>query len=132
MTKKANDTQVGGDHYRKKPIQHWDFVGTNQHSYLGGQVSKYLCRWKDKNGVQDVDKAVHFLDKLIEVMHQAEIHPIPVHEFLEAQETGHLESSIIMAVHAYEETGDVSYLLVAKEAAAELQRQAHTIPHQQV
>jgi len=62
----ANDRQVGGSHY-KGGYEHWDFVTNVGMSYLGAQVCKYLKRWRDKNGREDVEKAGHFLDKMIEV-----------------------------------------------------------------
>lgn len=63
---KANDRQEGGDHYRA-PIQHWDYVLANGIPYLEAQVIKYLTRWRKKGGHQDLRKAKHFLDKLLEV-----------------------------------------------------------------
>ncbi len=61
----ANSRQVGGDHYKTK-IEHWDYVLANDIPYLEAQIIKYLTRWRKKNGLQDVLKAKHFLDKLIE------------------------------------------------------------------
>lgn len=61
----ANERQVGGTHYRS-PIQHWDYVLANEIPYLEAQVIKYLTRWRKKNGKQDVEKAVHYLQKLCE------------------------------------------------------------------
>lgn len=63
----ANDTQCGGDHYKNKPVQPWDFISANNIGYLEGCAIKYLARWKDKGGVQDLLKARHYLDKLIEL-----------------------------------------------------------------
>lgn len=63
----ANDRQVGGDHYQKQKIQHWDYVLANDIPYMEAQIIKYVSRHRDKNGVQDLEKAVHFLHKLIEV-----------------------------------------------------------------
>jgi hypothetical protein len=65
MTAKANDVQIGGDHY-KFPIQPWDYILANDIGYLEGTAIKYLTRWKRKNGVEDLKKAKHFIDKLIE------------------------------------------------------------------
>lgn len=62
----ANERQVGGSHYAK-PIQHWDFVVANNIPYLEAQIMKYVFRHREKNGVQDLEKASHFLEKLIEV-----------------------------------------------------------------
>lgn len=64
---KANDIQEGGDHYRLKPIQPWDFIAANNIGYFEGNVIKYVSRWKDKAGVADLRKARHYLDKLIEL-----------------------------------------------------------------
>ena len=63
----ANATQVGGGHYAAKPIQPWDFIAANGLGYFEGNVVKYLSRWRDKGGVQDLHKAAHYLQKLIEI-----------------------------------------------------------------
>lgn len=65
--KRANDYQVGGDHYLAK-FQHWDLAAENRLGYFEGQVTKYLTRWRRKNGTQDLDKAMHYLQKLIEAI----------------------------------------------------------------
>lgn len=61
----ANDKQVGGDHY-KSTVQHWDYVVANEIPYLEAQVIRYLTRWRKKGGHEDVRKANHFLQKLME------------------------------------------------------------------
>jgi hypothetical protein len=63
----ANTHQVGGDHYRAKPIQPWDFITANGIGFLEGNAIKYLARWKDKGGIDDLRKARHYVDKLIEL-----------------------------------------------------------------
>lgn len=63
----ANDMQVGGDHYRTKQIQPWDFILANGLGFLEGNIVKYVSRWKDRGGIEDLRKARHYLDKLIEV-----------------------------------------------------------------
>jgi hypothetical protein len=62
----ANKKQVGGQHYIS-PMQHWDYVLANNIPYLEAQIIKYVTRWRGKNGLQDLEKAQHFLEKLIEV-----------------------------------------------------------------
>jgi hypothetical protein len=62
---KANEYQVGGNHY-KSEIQHWDYVLANEIPYLEAMVIKYLTRWRKKDGVKDVLKAYHFMLKLAE------------------------------------------------------------------
>jgi Protein of unknwon function (DUF3310) len=65
---KANERQVSGDHYRRNgaDLQHWDLVCLFHWDYFQGQVIKYVMRWKDKNGPEDLKKAAHFLQKYIE------------------------------------------------------------------
>ena len=63
----ANTRQEGGNHYKTLAIQPWDYIIQNNLGFLEGNVIKYVTRWKDKEGVQDLQKARHFLDKLIEV-----------------------------------------------------------------
>lgn len=65
----ANATQVGGTHYQQPEgvPQHWDLVVLYDWDYYQGQITKYLMRWKSKNGVQDLEKAAHFLAKYIEI-----------------------------------------------------------------
>ena len=64
---KANERQVAGNHY-KSSIEHWDYVVANQLDYFQGQITKYVTRWKNKNGIDDLLKAQHFLEKYIEVI----------------------------------------------------------------
>lgn len=64
----ANERQVGGQHYRaSNGIQHWDFVVAARLGYFEGQITKYVARWRKKNGPMDLEKADHFLQKLLEV-----------------------------------------------------------------
>lgn len=63
----ANATQVGGSHYKVQQIQPWDFIAANGIGFLAGNVIKYVARFDKKNGVEDLKKARHYLDKLIEL-----------------------------------------------------------------
>jgi hypothetical protein len=63
----ANDVQVGGSHYKGKSIQPWDYIAANNLGYFEGNIIKYVSRWRDKGGVDDLKKARHYLDKLIEL-----------------------------------------------------------------
>jgi len=63
----ANERQVAGTHYRAT-IQHWDYVWANDLDYFQAQVTKYVTRWKKKNGLEDLYKANHFLQKYIELI----------------------------------------------------------------
>jgi len=62
----ANSRQIGGDHYKSK-YEHWDFVEDVGMGYLEGNATKYISRWRKKAGVQDLDKGLHYVDKLREL-----------------------------------------------------------------
>jgi len=59
--------QIGGNHYSKLAIQPVTYINANGLSYLQGNVIKYVTRYKDKNGVEDLEKAKHYIDLLIEL-----------------------------------------------------------------
>lgn len=63
----ANERQVGGEHYRSE-YQHWDFAADAELGYFEGQISKYAMRHRFKNGLQDLEKSIHFTDKLVELV----------------------------------------------------------------
>lgn len=62
----ALNKQVGGDHYKRFIIQPVEFCYHNEIPYLEATAIKYLCRWRDKGGLQDLQKAKHFIDLLID------------------------------------------------------------------
>jgi hypothetical protein len=64
---KANETQVGGTHYAGA-YQHWDLVWDLTLPYFPAQITRYVSRWNKKNGVQDLEKALHYLDKYTELV----------------------------------------------------------------
>ena len=70
----ANDKQINGDHYRGA-IQTWDYIVANDLGFLEGNIIKYVTRFRKKNGIQDLEKARHYLDKLIEVEHERILRP---------------------------------------------------------
>lgn len=63
----ANKKQAGGDHYKKNRIEVWDFIAANKLDYFQGQIIKYVVRFRNKNGMLDLDKAEHFIQKLKEI-----------------------------------------------------------------
>ena len=63
----ANAKQVSGKHYKEKEIQPWDYIYANNLGYFEGNCVKYVSRWKDKGGIADLQKAIHYLEKLIEL-----------------------------------------------------------------
>ena len=61
-----NGRQEGGDHYRKHKIQPYTFITANDLSFFQGNVIKYVVRYKDKNGVEDLKKVIHYCELEIE------------------------------------------------------------------
>jgi len=58
--------QIGGTHYRKMKIQPSKFVIENKLLFPEGNVIKYICRHQYKGGKEDLLKAMHFIDMIIE------------------------------------------------------------------
>lgn len=63
----ALDVQVGGSHYKDMKIQPVEFIHANNIPFIEGCCIKYLCRWRRKGGIEDLKKARHFIDLLIEM-----------------------------------------------------------------
>jgi hypothetical protein len=55
------------DHYKTMTMQPWDFIIENQLPFCEGNIIKYICRYKNKGGIDDLEKAKHYLEKLIEI-----------------------------------------------------------------
>ena len=60
------DTQVGGDHYKKMKIQPSEFINKNEMQFAEGNAIKYICRHGSKGQKQDLEKAKHYIDMIIE------------------------------------------------------------------
>ena len=63
----ASERQVGGNHYKSKAIQPWEVIESNVMGFWDGNALKYLMRYRDKGGVEDLRKAIHYIEKLIEL-----------------------------------------------------------------
>lgn len=60
-------TQVGGNHYKDMKIQPIEFAMANNLNPCEFNVVKYICRQRNKNGKQDLEKAKHCIDLLIKL-----------------------------------------------------------------
>ncbi len=67
IKKDSDKTQIGGDHYLKLKIQPWEIIEANGLGFWDGNIIKYILRYKEKGGLQDLEKAKHYLDKLLEL-----------------------------------------------------------------
>jgi len=61
----SKDIQIGGSHYKDLEIQPIDYILGNQLGYAEGNVVKYVSRWRDKGGIEDLRKAKQYIDFLI-------------------------------------------------------------------
>ena len=115
----ANDRQVGGDHYAST-YQHWDFVADAlQGRYLEGCVTKYATRWRKKNGLQDLEKAQHFLAKLRDQFIAGKVAPMPavsavdtllfIHRFEKANALWYAEREICRVLSQWNSLGDLDF-----------------------
>lgn len=67
MESKALKTQEGGTHYKDMVIQPVEYIHSNNIDYLSGNVIKYVSRHKSKNGAEDIKKAIHYLQLILEL-----------------------------------------------------------------
>ncbi len=69
----ALNTQIGGSHYKEYTIQPIEFIHANNIPFIEGNIIKYVIRHKTKNGLQDLIKAKHYIDLLIQMQyHESE------------------------------------------------------------
>ncbi len=64
------DAQVGGQHYKDMPIQPVEFCQKNRLTYCESNVIKYVCRHRAKNGRQDIEKAIHYLQLILQLEYE--------------------------------------------------------------
>jgi hypothetical protein len=114
MRNKADDRQVGGGHYKNGGLEHWTFCSGSSIGYLEGCASKYLIRWRDKAGIQDLEKSDHFLEKLIEMVevgaiprNNARILPKLIKKFYEDAKIPYPESLIVDTLFRWKHAGDL-------------------------
>lgn len=60
------DKQEGGSHYKGKGVQPWEIIKSNDMGFFDGNALKYLMRHRDKNGAEDIKKAIHYLEAILE------------------------------------------------------------------
>ena len=63
--------QIGGSHYLMKKIQPIDFILANDLNFCEGSIIKYICRYKEKGGKEDLEKIKHYVDFLIKEYYES-------------------------------------------------------------
>ena len=69
--------QVGGNHYKDMVIQPSEFINKNKLQFAEGNAIKYICRHASKGEVQDLEKAKHYIDMIIDRDYGAPAKPLP-------------------------------------------------------
>ena len=69
--------QIGGSHYKNMKIQPSKFINDNKLLFAEGNAIKYICRHAAKNGKEDLEKAKHYIDMIIERDYGNQIKPLP-------------------------------------------------------
>lgn len=113
----VNLHQEGGSHYGSS-YQHWDFVGNCLGGrYLEGNLTKYVYRWRKKNGLQDIRKALHYLGKIRELYESGDLEAPKiarrtgsVDRFCIINELGPLESRVMWLAAAWEGARELDML----------------------
>lgn len=67
------ETQIGGNHYKTLKIQPIEYIIANDLGWCEGNIIKYISRWKQKNGVNDIKKVIHYAELLIQFEEQKDI-----------------------------------------------------------
>jgi len=109
----ANSIQIGGNHYRSG-IQHWDLMDDYRVGYLESAATKYVTRWRNKDGIKDLQKSLHFVKKLAEKRQDApqveiseRIPQVPrqaINKFLDANHLTGDEADIISHLLTWQST----------------------------
>lgn len=116
MSSDVNSYQVGGKHYKGGSYQHWDFVAENSGcGYFIGVATKYICRYKDKgNPKQDLEKAKHYVLKLIDLIKRGKIPSNPdgrnreaIYALYEAYKLEPLEFAICFMIANFERVDEL-------------------------
>lgn len=108
----ANDRQVGGTHYRAD-YQHWDLVLKIRMGYLEACSTKYVTRWRKAEGLMDLEKGLHYLEKLIEVeeipVRKLQLNAITkeVGEFVLANELNDAEHNYLQIMATFQNGNDL-------------------------
>lgn len=128
----ANSIQVGGSHYQVVTgRQHWDLIDDFNVGYLEAGATKYITRWRDKDGLKDLRKAGHFLQKLYEkralmnfqqqTARMPQVPRVVIQQYVEDNQCGEAESYLIALILTWQSTGtiDLARKLINEMIAAE-------------
>ena len=93
--------QVGGDHYKLMRIQPLQFAMANQWDPCAANILKYVTRHRSKNGLQDLQKAVHYVSLRAELLVRGSNYPVPVisvKDYVEQNQLPPAEKAVVLAL----------------------------------
>ena len=113
------EKQIGGNHYKKFKIQPIEFIALNNFNFLEGNVVKYVCRHRFKDGLKDLEKAKHYIEMLIELRDYfgRELSHLV---FNLENKILYLEGRIIKRIWRYSRSKDIKELEIALECIDKL------------
>lgn len=126
---KAKDIQIGGRHYRKMAIQPFEFCIANDLGGVEHTIVKYVSRWPDKGGLEDVLKSRHCVDFLIDnapalIASRTPFLPrqpeITARQYCTANRLGHFETEVVRWIYFWSHNGQVLNLEAAAKACDSL------------
>lgn len=93
----ALNEQIGGSHYKDYEIQPIEFIHRNKIPFPEGCVIKYMCRWKSKGGISDLEKAKHYIELLIELSTNCDESKIEKNQFCSCNECDCIEGKFFLS-----------------------------------
>lgn len=116
----ALGNQIGGNHYKDRGIQPIEYIIKNKIGFCEGNVIKYITRWRYKNGVQDLIKAKHYLEFILEFntkrgVNLANYSPtIPPRDYASKNNLTNIEAYIIRAMTVWDQFQWIGGLLIER------------------
>jgi len=113
--------QVGGKHYQSK-YQHWDWVAEQGLDYFQACSTKYISRWQDKGGIEDIEKGISYVEKLMALSREGycDNQAVPIGEefvrFHQSNKVEGLEREICFRITTWSEEQDLVNVIIVMKA----------------
>lgn len=120
MKNNALDVQVGGSHYKNKKMQPIELITKTRCTFIQGCIWKYITRYKEKNGKEDINKCIHYAQLAIELKDEGQLGYRKldiVKTYCDVNELSTKQSSVIMltAYDSYQRVVDVCKAILNEE-----------------
>lgn len=120
MKNNALDVQVGGSHYKNKKMQPIELITKTRCTFIQGCIWKYITRYKEKNGKEDINKCIHYAQLAIELKDEGQLGYRKldiVKTYCDVNELSTKQSSVIMltAYDSYQRVIDACKAIINEE-----------------